>query len=62
MPLPELPFGIQVRETKVLSPTLQDAYLHYTGTRLDEEEEKPAPAGKVPPGRKHPEPAGRGGA
>jgi len=33
--------GIQVRETKVLTPTLQDAYLHYTGTRLDADE--PAP-------------------
>ncbi len=30
--------GIQVRETRVLSPTLQDAYLHYTGTRLDAED------------------------
>ena len=68
--------GIQVRETKVLSPTLQDAYLHYTGARLDEDEEKPGEGkdakggkggkggqvGKMPPGRKHPGPQGRGGA
>ncbi|MCA1819225.1 MAG: ATP-binding cassette domain-containing protein [Halobacteriales archaeon] len=41
--------GIQVRETKVLSPTLQDAYLHYTGVRLDAEE--PAVPGKGPKGK-----------
>jgi ABC-2 type transport system ATP-binding protein len=44
--------GVQVRETRVLSPTLQDAYLHYTGSRLDAEEtDKPAAAAPAAGGR-----------
>ena len=42
--------GIQVRETKVLSPTLEDVFLKHTGARLVEEEprapEEPAPKRK----------------
>jgi ABC-2 type transport system ATP-binding protein len=59
--------GIQVRETKVQSPTLQDAYLHYTGSRLDAEEhdEGKADKGKDPKAKgkdgKGPADAGRGG-
>ena len=52
--------GIQVRETRVLTPTLQDAYLHYTGQRLEPEDEPAQTTG--PPQRKHGEPRGRGGA
>jgi ABC-2 type transport system ATP-binding protein len=55
--------GFQVRETKVQTPTLQDAYLHYTGARLDEDAGEPtAPKGRQPAGRKHPGPGSRGGA
>ncbi|MES2154362.1 MAG: ATP-binding cassette domain-containing protein [bacterium] len=54
--------GIQVRETKVLSPTLQDAYLHYTGTRLDVEDAEAAPGAKGPGPRGKPDGKARGGA
>ena len=35
--------GIQVRETKVITPTLEDVFLQHTGARFDEAEAKPAP-------------------
>lgn len=41
--------GIQVRETKVITPTLEDVFLQHTGARFEEAEAKhapPAPAGR----------------
>ena len=42
--------GVQVRETKVITPTLEDVFLKHTGARFDEAEAKPP----------QPEPEGRG--
>ncbi|MEK6985294.1 MAG: ATP-binding cassette domain-containing protein [Candidatus Thermoplasmatota archaeon] len=40
--------GIQVSETKVLTPTLEDVFLLHTGARFDEAEAKPADAAAGP--------------
>jgi hypothetical protein len=50
--------GVQVRGTRVQTPTLEDVFLHYTGSRFSEAA-KPEPEGKGPAPHSR-EPHGRG--
>jgi ABC-2 type transport system ATP-binding protein len=44
--------GVQIKETKVLTPTLEDVFLRYTGARFEDAEKKPeAGAAKGRPSR-----------
>ena len=55
--------GIAVRETRVLTPTLEDVFLQYTGARFADAEKEPegeAAAEKRSPMPKEPAQAGRG--
>jgi ABC-2 type transport system ATP-binding protein len=57
--------GVAVKETRVLTPTLEDVFLQYTGARFAEAEQQPdAGAGEAGagPGRAGRGPRGRGGA
>ena len=53
--------GVAIRETRVLTPTLEDVFLQYTGATFQEAEKKEAPDAGAEPGKKGAgkEPAGR---
>ena len=52
--------GIAVRETRVLTPTLEDVFLQYTGAKFSEAEKKPEGEDALEEHRAKPkEPAGR---
>jgi ABC-2 type transport system ATP-binding protein len=54
--------GVQVKETRVLTPTLEDVFLQYTGARFAEAERKVEPADGKDGKAKDKEPRSRGGA